>query len=376
MAALALAGAVSAADPVPVMVRSAAGRFEIAASDSTVAHAVVAQAEDAWRVLATPLALPEAFVSPVFFRIVASLAGPAETGAAFQVIVESGGVVSVRLRADAATIPQVRRAIVQGLLMRLAVAHHGVNQRLRAPLWLEEACLGWWQTRAEAAQLDALRHASAHLSPPPLGEMLRLERGSAVPPEFTAASVWLLTFFQAESGRSREWSALLQRLLAGDDPEAAVEANFPGRFTTPEEREFWWKTGWHHAVRTRGLPALDAAESRMHLRALARFVFAAARENADEVLALRAVMARAAEPVAAEKISRRAAELGRLVTLLHPFYRNAGLSLGEVFAARTAKPERRDAACEVFERDWRDAVELNEASSAALDALERKLTGR
>ena len=59
-----------------------------------------------------------------------------------------------------------------------------------------------------------------------------------------------------------------------------------------------------------------------------------------------------------------ATALNRVVPALHPFYRNAGLSLAEVFARR--------ASAEAFERDWRDATELDAATSAALDALEKR----
>lgn len=357
-----------AAEPVPVMVLSGAGRFEIAAVDSVLAHAVVAQADEAWRILAAPLNLPDAFVTPVYFRVIPAASG--EGAAPFQVVVETAGVISVRLRADSAVMPNVRRALVQGLLMRLAVARHGVNERLRAPLWLEEACVVWWQSRSEAAQLDALKHASARRAPTPFAELLQRERGAAATPEFSVAAMWLFTFLQAESGRAREWPALLVRLLAGDEPEAAVATSYPGRFATAEERELWWQTGWHHAVRTRGLPALDASGSRARLGALTRFVFAGANEEADMVLALDVVLSRAGEPIVAVDLARRAAELGRLVTTLHPFYRNAGLSLAEAFAARLGKPEKRAAACAAFERDWRDATELDAATSAALDAIE------
>ena len=364
MAAAAAAGA----EPVPVMVQSGSGRFEISAVDSALAHAVVAQADDAWRVLAAPLGLPEGFASPVYFRVVSAATG--EGVAPFQVVAETGGIVSVRLRADATTTANVRRALVQGLLMRLAVARHGVSERLRVPLWLEEGCVGWWQTRAEAAQLDALRHGSAHRPPPPFGELLQRERGQAVAPEFSAAAVWLLVFFQAESGRAREWPALLNRLLAGEVAADAVRAAYSGRFTNTEERELWWQTGWHRAVRARSLPALDAAESRAMLGVLTRFVFSGGTEENDTVFGLEQIVARASEPIVAADLARRAGELGRLVTMLHPFYRNAGLSLAEAFAARGATAAKRAAACAAFERDWQDAIEIDTATSAALDAIE------
>src|SRR4051812_40736112 len=92
--ALAMSAAASsllrAAEPVPVLVQSAPGRFDIAAIDPSVAHAVAASAEDAWRFLAAPLGFPAAFPSPIFVRI-------ATEGSDDVVTVEPGGIVSLRL---------------------------------------------------------------------------------------------------------------------------------------------------------------------------------------------------------------------------------------------------------------------------------------
>ena len=353
------------AEPVPVMVQAGPGRFEVAAIDSAVAHAIAAQAEEAWRWLAGPLELPAAFGSPIYVRVVAAV--PEE----FAVTAEIGGIVSVRID-DRAGPAQVRRALVQGLLLRLAVARHGVNERLTVPRWLEEGCVGWWRTHAQPAQLDALRQASERRAPPSLAGLLNWQHGGGARAEFSAGAPWLLIFLQAESGRAREWPALLARLLRGDDPEAALAACYPGRFGAPTDRERWWQVGWHHALRARTLPAQAAPESRAQLGALARFVFAAGADETDVVVPLPAVLARAGEPIVAAELARRAAELSRAIPVLHPFYRNAGLALAEAFAARTARPAQRDAAAAAFAQDWRDALALEAAATAALDALEKK----
>lgn len=352
------------AEPVPVMVQSSPGRFEISAVDSTAAHAVAALAEEAWRWLAAPLDLPAAFTTPVYVRVIASAPEP------FAVTAEFGGVVSVRVDAEAQPA-QLRRALVQGLLLRLAVSHHGVNQRLAVPRWLEEAGAGWWLTRAEPAQLDAMKQASERQPPPALETLLRWPHGGGRRPDFSAAAVWLLTVLQTESGRSREWPALLGRLLRGDNSEAALAACYPGRFTTLAERELWWQTCWHHAVRARPLPAISITDSRVQLGALARFVFAAGTDEADVVLPLAAVLARAAEPIVAAELARRSGELSRVLATLHPFYRNAGLSLADALNARTAALGKRETAAVAFARDWSDALVLEAASAAALDAVEQ-----
>lgn len=353
-----------------VMIQSAPGRFEIAAVDASVAHGIASLADEAWRTLGAPLGLPEAFPSPVFVRVAPASPDAAPDKAPFRVIVETGGVVSVRLRPDAISPAMVRRALVQGLLMRLAVARHGVNARLGVPLWLELAAVAWWETRADAAELDARKQEAGRRAPPTLEGLLTWQRGADEPPELSTAALWLLTFLQNESGRGREWPWFLGRLLAGEDPIAALAASYPERFGRAEERELWWSTGYHHARRVRTLPALDASESRLQLEGLARFVFAGPTDEADIVVPLRAVLARDGEPVVAAELARRSAELAKLIPALHPFYRNAGLSLADVFGARDVKRERRENRLTSFEQDWGDAIELEAATKAALDQLE------
>jgi hypothetical protein len=361
---------VFAADAPLVFVQNSPGRFEVAAADATLAHGVASATEELWRVLAVPLALPELFSSPIFVRIVQGANETTGESAAFRVTVEIGGIVSIRLRADAAGTPAMRHALVQGLLMRIAVAHHGAEPRVTSPLWLEHACLEWWRTRTNAAQFDAVKQETARLAVPRLESLLLWRHGSGAPRESIVGSLWLMSFLLVESGPGREWPAYLVRVLGGDDPLVALATSYPERFNGAEERELWWQTGWHHARRIRSLPALEAAESRVQLAALSRFVFAGATDDADAVVPLRTVMARASELVVAAEITRRSAELARLIPTLHPFYRNAGLALGEVFAARAAAAKRLDVVCAAFEQDWRDATELESATSAALDRLE------
>jgi hypothetical protein len=288
------------------------------------------------------------------------------------VTVEAGGLVSVRLRAAAATPVNVRRALIQGLLLRLAVARRGVTPHLTVPLWLELGCLGWWRTRADAAQLDALRQAGARVTPPSIGALLLWQRGGEESRGWADGATWLFTVLQAESGAVQEWPAFLARLLAGDDALVALVQCYPGRYRDPVERELWWQTGYHQARRARSLPVLDATDSGWQLAALGRFVFAGADERSDRIVPLRDVMARSGEPLVGVEVKRRAELLARLVPMLHPFYRNAGLSLAEVFGGGNLPPAKLDAACAAFEQDWRDATELEAATTAALDRLERR----
>src|SRR5690606_27180581 len=101
---------VAAASAAPGMFQSAPGPYEIAAIDVLSAQPVVTRAAEAWRLLTAPLGLPAAFSTSILVRLVPSSewreSGP------FRVIVESGGLVSVRVRWSE-TLPEdhLRRAL-------------------------------------------------------------------------------------------------------------------------------------------------------------------------------------------------------------------------------------------------------------------------
>jgi hypothetical protein len=361
--------ALPAAAVTPAVFQSAPGRFEVAATEADAARIVTAAAQEGWRILAAPFGLPDAFSTPVFVRLV-----PGEEwreAAPFRALVEPGGVVYLRIQWRGRP-PEIvlRRALVQGLLLRLAVAEHGGGGRLGVPLWLEHAAARWWETRADAAQLDQVRQASARLAPPPLPELFAWRRGGEEPVARGLGALWLMTFLAGEGAGGAEWRALVRRLLAGEEALAALATGYPGRFGDARDRELWWSTGFHHVRRARTLPTLEAAESRVELAALARFV--AGEGERDVVVPLATALAHGREPFVAAELQRRAADLARALPALHPFYRNAGLSLAEALAAGGAEAARRDAAWAAFERDWRDATGLEAAATAALDALERR----
>lgn len=359
-----VAGAVLA--PKPVLTRTAPGQFEIASVDVGAAARAMTEASAAWRLLAAPLGLPEGFSSPIFVRLVpaAEWAEPAP----FLVVAEPGGVVSVRVRWSEAT-PTVflRRALVQALLLRQGVTAQGVSPRLTVPLWLEHACVGWWRTREEPAQLDALQQESAVLAPTALEALLNWQRSDVEPRALSVGAVWLLMWLQAESGRGGEWPALRSRLLAGEEPMTALATCYPGKFSDADERELWWQTGWHHVRRLATPPQNGSADSRILLRDLARFVFSV--DGSDTVVSLRVALRQRGEPAVEAVLSARAKVLQRAVPGLHPFYRNAGLALADCLAMKRRSEDELAAACAEFDHEWRDAVELEATTREALDAL-------
>lgn len=365
-AGLACAAPVPVRAAAPVIVQSSAGRFEFATVDPTAGHAVAALAEEMWRHLAKPLGLPEAFSSPVFVRLLPP-PGDGRT-AAFEVNVEPGGVVSLWWYGDPAEDALLRRALVRGLLTRLGVSQRGAVVSPAA--WLEHGCVAWWRARADGARLDEARYRAGRMAPPPIASLLDWPGNAEPDGAAEAAMFWLLGFLQGESGVAGEWPALLRRSLAGMDPQAAVAASYPGRFQGVAARELWWQTGWHHLRRVRVLPVQDSAESRGALEALARFVHAAGDGDADRLVPLSEVLARAAEPLVAADLTRRLDALNAVTPALHPFYLNAGLSLAEAFRAAVAGAPDAMKAVGAFEGDLRDGRVLEEASRAALDALE------
>jgi hypothetical protein len=355
----------------PVLAASLAGRFEVASMDASVAHRVAAAAEEGWRVLATPLGLPPAFPSPVFVRIVPS--GTPGTPRTHEVAVEPGGLVTLWLGPRAQEGRNLRVALTDALLHRLGVALHGATVPPVVASWLVLGAAGWWETRVDGARLDALREVSRRAPPPELVRLLDGPRGPTGPEGDAAGATWLFTFLLAESSRGGEWPRLLARLLAGGDPQAMLAQAYVGRFGGPEDRELWWRTGWHHHLRQRVLPGLEAEEARELLAALGRFVFAD-EGGVDRLVPLAEVLARRSEPLVAAELARRGAELGRSVAGMHPFYRNAALTLAEAFAL-PAGPEgdrRKPALGAQWERDWADGLALEAATRAALDRWEAR----
>jgi len=356
----------------PVLAASLAGRFEVASMDAAVAHRVAAAAEEGWRVLAAPLGLPPAFPSPVFVRVVP--AGTPGAPATHDVAVETGGLVTLWLGPRAQEGRALRVALVDALLHRLGVALHGATMQPVVASWLVLGATGWWETRVNGARLDALREASRRRSPPEIVRLLDGPPGASGSGGDDAGAMWLFTFLLAESGRGAEWPRLLARLLAGGDPQAMLAQAYVGRFGGPDERELWWQTGWQYHVRQRVLPGLEAEEAREFLASLARFVFAD-EAGADRLVPFSEVLARRTEPWVAAELARRGADLGRSVAAMHPFYRNAALTLAEAFALGVG-PEadrRREVLVAQWERDWADGRTLEAATSEVLDRWESRL---
>lgn len=367
-----LPGSIQSAEPArlsaPAVFTTRPGQFEVIAPDAAAAAAVTTLAGEAWRILTDPLALPAAFSSSIFIRLV-----PADEWrepAVFRATVEPGGIVSLRLRWEPSLEASIaRRALVQALLLRLAVAQHGVSERIAVPLWLEQGAVGWWITRAQPARLDGWQQEAADTADVPLERLLGWQRGEPEPRAWQLAALWWFSHLRDEAGRTSAWRDCLARVLGGEKAAAALAACYPAVARDVDTRELWWQVGLHHQRRLKSLPLQSAAESRVWLAELPRAVFS--RSGVDAVFSLDDLFAARDDAIVAEEVARRVARIERELRWLHPWYRNAALSLGEALEAIRAGDAVRFAEARAqFVRDAHEGSELEKAMDAALDALE------
>ncbi len=358
--------------PAPHTFETAPGQFEISSFDLAAAGSGLTVAEEVWQSLERPLDLPpHGFPMPITVRLLPSTQWTATMP--FQAAAELGGRVSVRVRwsPDPVGTAALRHALVQALLMRVAIAWHGLGPALRVPFWLEQGCLAWSLTHTHPALLDEWQQDSARTAPPTLEQVLGLKREAPAPRPEELGTLWLLAHLQAESGPERRWPALLRAMLGGEDPLTAVGRIYGGYFNNDPSRELWWQVGWHAQRRLSASAVSSAADSRVWVAGRARWV--ARRGEADLLLSLDEVFAARQQPWIAAELQQRIGQLkGELGSnSLHPFYRNAAVSLGRAYeAARMGNPGVFAIAEADAERDYADGLELENAADAALDQLE------
>jgi hypothetical protein len=255
--------------------------------------------------------------------------------------------------------------------MRSAIAWHGLSPALRVPLWLEQGCVAWSLTHAQAALMDEWQDESGRLAPPPLSEILGLKRGTPLTRPQELGALWLLSHLQAESGLEHRWPALLRVVLGGEDPAQAVGRIYSSFFADDDARELWWQVGWHNQRRLSAPAVTTAAATRAWVAGRARWV--AQLGDTEVRLSLDQVFAARKEPWVATEIELRIGQLkgGLGSNLLHPFYRNAALSLGRAYEAAKAGDARSFAmATAEVDHDFADGRELEAATDQALDQIE------
>lgn len=347
-----------------VLFESAPGQVQVVATDVVAARPVLSAAESAWCALAGPLELPERFASPITIRVVPC--ADWRDSESTRLVVEPPGAVTVWLRGDATVSREAQQALVRALLVRKAVAATGANGQITVPRWLEEGATSWWRAAESGSEIDWLKQDAERLNAPTLSALLSWRRGATTSPELTVGAYWLIVFLQSESGPGRAWSRMLATLLAGGDSADAIQRQFG--IALASEGEIWWRTGWHHYRRIPVLPGLSAAESRAMLADAIRQVWLKA--GVETVVPPDDWPELAGTAAGRTTLNQAAQRISRCTAMLHPFYRNAALSLvAALNAAGSTTSEAFAATRAHFEADWQEATALEAASATALDAL-------
>ncbi len=369
-AAEASAAVAVSAEPAPRVFYTQAGEFEIIVRDVTDAQPALVLGRSVWAALSGPLGLPTGgFSSPVSVRLVPE--SQWTEPAPFTVTVEPPGRVGVRVRwSDKADPVVVRRAFVQGLILRQAVAWHGVGPKLTVPLWLEQACTAWSMVRERPALQDAFQQEAAGITPPPLRALLLWNRGEVESRRWELASLWLFLQLQAEAGEASRWGGWLRGVVGGAAPWDTLPGAYRGLWNDAASLELWWQVAFHHQRTFRALPVMTAEASRGWMADRSRWL--AGREGREVVLALEELEGLRKEAWVRAELMERGRQLQSTLGLIHPYYANSALSLGRVYdAAQKGKAEQFKTALADFERDAIDGRELEDAVNAMLDTAPR-----
>jgi hypothetical protein len=359
-----------AKDAVPLVFYTGDGQFEIIAMKARPAQEALMLATSVWRALAKPLGFPaEGFSSAVAVRLVpdSEWTGPS----VFLVTAEPGGLVGVRVKwSDKVDRRIVRRALVQAVLLRQAVAWFGATPGLTVPLWLEQACTAFSEVRDRPAMFDAMQQESGQLTPPGLEGLLRWERGQPESREWELASFWLFQYLQTESGDDmRRWAGWLRAIMNGTDPIQALPAIYGSELKDPAMRELWWQVGYYSKCLTPALPLMSMDDTRNWLADRCRWL--AAKNGREQVLSFDDLWTARKERWIREELTKRAEQLQSQLLRLHPFYRNAAISMGRMYQAivKGDEAEFKSAAKDVAQ-DAADGREMEAATGEELDKIE------
>jgi hypothetical protein len=362
------------AEPAPRVYYTSAGQFEIVALDDASAQQALALGRSVWRSLAAPLGIATGgFSSPVSIRLVPEKQWTEP--AVFLATVEPPGRVMVRVRWSDDVDPLiVRRAFVQGLILRQAVAWHGVVQGINAPLWLEQAALLWSLAHERPAMMDAFRQESRGVvALPSVPELLNWERGTMESRGWELSALWFFLQLQedARDGGSVRWQTWLKAVLKGDNPYAALPRSYPGLWADGPGLELWWRMAFFHQSRLNELPVLNADESRAWLAHHIRWL--AGRDGREVVLGLDELRDLRREPWVRVRLIKEMDQARAILGVIHPYYANVAISLGRVYEqALKGSKEDFEKAIVGFNRDAIDARELEDEVGAMLDTAPKK----
>jgi hypothetical protein len=361
-------------DPAPRVYYTHAGQFEIVALDDASAQQALALGRSVWRALSGPLGIANGgFSSPVSIRLVPATQWTEP--AVFLTTVEPPGRVMVRVRWSEDVDPLiVRRAFVQGLILRQAVAWNGVVQGINAPLWLEQAALLWSVAQERPAMMDAFRQESRGVvALPSTVELLNWERGTMDSRGWELSALWFFMQLQDEArdGGSARWTSWLKAVLKGDNAYVSLPRAYPGLWTDGPGLELWWRMAFAHQSRASELPGLNADESRAWLAYHVRWL--AGRDGREVVVGLDELRGLRQEAWVRARLSKELNQVRSILGVIHPYYANAAISLGRVYEKALKGSEADfEAAIANFKRDAVDARELEDDVGAMLDTAPKQ----
>jgi hypothetical protein len=163
-------------------------------------------------------------------------------------------------------------------------------------------------------------------------------------------------------------------LLEGVSPGLALVRGYEPRFAAAEARdiELAWQVGAAAQAALRTVPTWPAAESRRRLEQAARVTVRPLAGETEEAKELAELWAERGDPLLTSVRRARLAWLTAQVGAVHPFYRNAAVSLGRAWQAMERGDEK---AWTVAVAEWRGDLatgrELEDASTRLLDAAGR-----
>jgi len=352
------------------------GRFEVAAQAGEAGLRLERLAESAWVVWRGPLGLPERFATGITVRLT-----PPEQWVfaepTWRVTAEPTGLVSLWIRGGG--VPGVARerrwaaALAAAVLKRVAIMQ-GVGAGARnAPDWLCAAAAEAVAIEVQPAMADAWRQAAER--PGGAAGLEAILKWPGAQTSTGASPCWVGAFglwrwLGAGPGRAEPWSRFVAALLAGEAPGGALTRIYGPALARPEkaELELAWRTALAALAREQATPVLGGEESRRQLERLARLVVTPVGGGPEQVLELGALTATQAQGYTASERDERAAWLTVNFPRLHPFYRNAGGSLGRCWLAQR---EGDEASRKTALAEWRDdlaaGLALERGSRAALD---------
>ena len=360
------------AGPTPRIFYTRSGQFEIIVMNAADARLVLSLGRSVWEALAETLRLPsDGFNTPVSVRLVPVTQWTEPT--AFTVAVASPGLVTVQVRWEAGMeANKLRQALVHGLIVRQAVHLFGVTSRITVPRWLEHGCAGLSRVKERPALMDMFQQDSVRLaSVPSIASLLQWDRGTGDSPTMELAALGLLLQLQAESSDGSQWQRWLRGVLSDANAMDTLPRIYTGLWANAADMELWWQTSFRHQAKNRILPVMTATDSRSWRADRTRWL--ANRQGLEVVLPLAELVPLRREPWLQRELGERIQQTRFTLSVIHPFYANAMVALGQLYeAALEGNQAAAKAALAQFERDLIDGRELEDTVGAILDTAPRK----